>query len=88
MRITEQIMQEVEQIAALHYGGHYTIFRFSSHWKAIWGTPVDVRTTCMHAAPYNTFEEALVGLIYQHDKPLADHLTNKLVYSGIDNVIF
>lgn len=88
MRITEQILQEVQQIADLNYGGHFTIFRFSSHWKAMWGTPDEVRTTCMHLPAYPTFEEALIGLIYQHDKPLAEHFTNKIVYTALDGVSF
>jgi hypothetical protein len=87
MRITEQIMQEVQQIADLHYGGHYTIFRFTSNWKAVWGTPIDVRTNCHHAAAYNTFEDALIGLIYQHDRALAEHFSKKIHHLDIDDVI-
>lgn len=81
-------MQEVQQIADLHHDGHYTIFRFSSNWKAVYGTPADVRTVCNHAVAYNTFEEALIGLVYQHDKALAEHFTNKIMYLEDENVIF
>jgi hypothetical protein len=60
----------------------------SSHWKAIWGTPIDVRTNCHHAAAYNNFEEALIGLIYQHDRALAEHFTKKMYHIDLDDVIF
>jgi hypothetical protein len=84
MRITQQLLDEVDQIAEIHFRGHYTIFRFSTHWKAMWGTPTeDIRMEAAHLAPYNTFEECLIGLIYQHDRILAKHFSDKVFFSGL-----
>lgn len=89
MRITNQILDEVQQIADLHYGGHYTVFRFTSHWKAMWGTPTsNLKTELIHMAPYNTLEEALVGLIYQEDKRLASHFSQKMGLSDLTDACF
>ena len=89
MRLTNQILDEVQQIADLQHGGHYTIFRFTSHWKAMWGTPTsNVRTELTHMAPYNTMEEALVGLIYQEDRRLALHFAEKLCLTDFEDVRF
>ena len=50
----------------------------------MWGTPTDdIRMEAAHLAPYNTFEECLIGLIYQHDRLLAKHFSDKMFFAGL-----
>ena len=33
------LLKDAEEIAAIHYEGHFTIFRFTTEWKCAFGTP-------------------------------------------------
>ena len=35
-----ELLQEVERLSKQHHDGHLTIMRFTTGWKAMFGTPV------------------------------------------------
>ena len=48
-------------------GGHFTIMKFSTHYKAMWGTPNlndgSGRDEVRNLQEYETLEDCLVGLL-------------------------
>jgi len=35
----KKLLHAAEALARLHRDGHFTIMRFTTGWKAVWGTP-------------------------------------------------
>ena len=60
-------MKAVETLADLYHDGHYTIFKFTTHYKAMWGTPnLDTgegRDQVLHLPACATLDEALSYLL-------------------------
>lgn len=62
-----RLLRAVEALAELHHDGHYTILRFTTHYKALWGTPdLDSgagRDEIRRHAGQPALEHALVALL-------------------------
>jgi len=62
-----KLMVLVEELA--HSREHYTILKFSSHWKSMWGTPNlndgSGRVEVENLEEHGSLESALLDLIYQ-----------------------
>jgi hypothetical protein len=72
------LVAEVERVARERYDGHYTVLKFTTHYKACWGTP-DLYGGARHPdeapywevhrlAAYPTLEAALAGLLTEGQK--------------------
>jgi hypothetical protein len=57
MTSLQEILDALERIAVMDYGGHFTIMRFSFDWRVGFGTPAD-RCDLEAMAVGSTFEEA------------------------------
>ena len=64
---TEELMGAVESIAKNYFDGHLTLMKFTTHWKAAWGTPDldsgDGRFQLTKLNPYPSLRDALIGLL-------------------------
>ena len=62
-----RLLRAAEALAELHHDGHYTIMKFSTHYKAMWGTPdLDSgagRDEVWRQVGYPTLEHALIVLL-------------------------
>lgn len=66
----EELLYIVQMIADTSFDGHFTIMRFTCHWKVMLGTP-DLRTgqgfeEVLNRQEYRTFKQALLGAIRSH----------------------
>lgn len=75
---TSDLLEVVKKIARKHFGGHFTIFNFTTHYKAMFGTPnLDSgagRQEVLNLKPASSLEEALINLIL-------DFLKNDLFFN-------
>jgi hypothetical protein len=62
----------VDQVAKAKHDGHFTVMRFTTEWKAVFGTPdlgnSAVRTKLQGTPGYSTLQEALTMLLIHHYK--------------------
>jgi len=69
----DDLLAKVEAIAVERYDGHLTVFRFTTHWKAMFGTLELYGGDCVgsnqvHCLPtFPTLEAALAALIFTSD---------------------
>ena len=62
----EALLKVSEAIARKKYDGHLTLMKFTTHWKAMFGTPnldTDGRKDVRKLKAYPSLEEALFYLI-------------------------
>jgi succinyl-CoA synthetase alpha subunit len=67
-----ELLRQAEELAIQQEGGHLTVFRFTTGWKAMLGTP-DLRggdgSTEVNRLPvFNSLEEALSDLLRNHTR--------------------
>lgn len=61
-----QLLRKVEDIAEQEYGGHYSILKFTTHFKGGFGTPnldIDGREEVSKCPAFHTLPELLVAMI-------------------------
>jgi hypothetical protein len=63
MKDLESLLNEVEEISKEIASHHYTIFRFSSHFKGAFGTPDRLRLELPHLPCFGTLRELLIWMI-------------------------
>lgn len=66
--MTGILLKIAELIARTRYDGHLTVMRFTTHWKAIFGTPnldIDGRVEVRRLKGFPTLEQALKQLILE-----------------------
>jgi hypothetical protein len=66
--MTGILLKIAELIARTRYDGHLTIMRFTTHWKAMFGTPnldIDGRVEVRRLKGFPTLEQALKQLILE-----------------------
>jgi hypothetical protein len=61
--LTLQLLIQAERIAREHHDGHLTIFRFTTEWKAMFGTPSDLRRQLNALDGHASLHEALRALV-------------------------
>jgi hypothetical protein len=66
------ILEEIDETTLLciaetkadrKHGGHLTILKFTTHWKAMFGTPNDINEEMRPLKGYPTLKKALIGLL-------------------------
>ena len=58
-------------IADKYFDGHYTIFKFTNHYKVMFGTPgldVSDRERIKEIVPAETIEHAIVNTVFNFNK--------------------
>lgn len=58
----KNLIKKVEKIANEKYSGHYTILKFTTHYKVSFGTVIEMDEIDV-LTPYNSLKEALLNLI-------------------------
>jgi hypothetical protein len=58
----EKLLDQLEQRAINYYGGHYTIFRFTTNWKVCLGT-AECRDDIEELEGFKTLKEAIVNCL-------------------------
>jgi hypothetical protein len=59
-------MKMAVRIAVEAYDGHLTILRFTTHWKGMFGTPVD-RGSFATLQPYPSLTATLAAMISRYE---------------------
>jgi len=62
----DTLLKMAEKIALTKYGGHLSIFRFTTGWKAMFGTPnldIDGHKEVSSLQSFDSLEETLENLI-------------------------
>lgn len=61
---TKKLLKKVEKIAKAKYGGHYTIYKFTNHYKGCFGTLYDpIRDEISNLKEFKSLKELLTYLI-------------------------
>jgi len=63
----KKLINKIEIIAKENYGGHYTIFRFTTNYKASFGT-ITEREDIYKLKPFKDLKECLKNLIKNESK--------------------
>lgn len=63
--LTNPLLIEVEKIASEQFGGHYTIFKFSTNYKGFFGTPDGdtLRTVLENSSAWKSLNDLLYAMI-------------------------
>lgn len=61
------LVKQVEEIAASKYDGHYTVYRFTTHYKGVFGTlmetKVSIREQLKNLPSFATLDELLYWMV-------------------------
>lgn len=65
--LNSNLVKHVEQIAADKYDGHYTVYRFTTHYKGVFGTlmetKVSIREQLKDLPSFKTLDELLYWMV-------------------------
>lgn len=59
---TDELMSTISSIATLRYDGHFTILKFTTHYKGGFGT-ITEREDIENLCGYKSFEQLLINMI-------------------------
>lgn len=75
----QELISVAEAIAKDRFDGHLTLMKFTTGWKAAWGTPDldsgDGRSQVARLKPYPSLEDALKGLLRSPVQDFYDFLS-------------
>lgn len=58
----EKLLEQLEERAIKYYGGNYTILRFTTNWKVVFGT-VNEREQIDELEGFRSLKEAIVNCL-------------------------
>jgi hypothetical protein len=65
--LNSNLVKQVEEIAAEKYDGHYTVYRFTTHYKGVFGTlmesNISIREQLKDLPSFKTLDELLYWMV-------------------------
>lgn len=91
MKDRDKLIEIMETMAKLFFDGHYTIFKFTTHYKVMLGSPnldVDGRKYVSEKLiPGNTLEEALLNGIKHGLEIINEYSDQEIIdFDGLDEL--